>query len=632
MSLSDVQFQTLRAVCDTLIPESGDWLPAAVAEAMATTGNPSDLAQFRLALGLLEAPAAGLLLEGSWRRFSQQDRQRREAILRAWASHPLPQMRTAFQAFKRLSGFLYNTAPDNPLLAQLGYAGRRQPEPAAPALRVEPLGSEARLTADAVVIGSGAGGGVAAALLASRGLQVIVLEQGGHFPEAELGMPERDGMQQLYLDRGMTATRDLSIAVMAGSAVGGGTLVNWTACIAPPDWLRDEWERQHGLTGLTGAGFQEGVDAVLNRLGVHSGESASSPSSQAGRLLAGCRALGYQAGELPRNVTGCGDDCGGCTFGCRAGAKQSTARTFLLDAVEQGARIIPRAAVRRVLVEGGRAVGVEALVAGRTVTIRAPRVILAAGAIGTPAVLLRSGLGGGQVGRNLHLHPVTAVVGFYEEPVHPWSGRLLPAYSSQFARLDGNYGFLLEVAPSHPGMGALGTPWYSGQQYMEDLGRLSHAGIFIALVRDRGSGRVTVDRAGRHQINYALSAYDRQHLLRGQQEAIRVHGAAGASRIATLHASRNVLEGASPERVEAFARQSLTLSSGPNQLMLLCAHQMGTARMGRSATAAVADPAGAVFGVKGLWVTDASAFPSASGVNPMVTIMSLAHWVARQIA
>ena len=632
MPLSASEQQTLQAVCETLIPGAGNWLPGAVAETMATTGNPSDLTQFRLALTLLESPAAGLLLEGSWRRFSQLERARREAVLRAWAVHPLPQLRTAFQAFKRLSGFLYNTAADHPLMTEIGYALPRQQESATPLLRVAPMVSEESLTADAVVVGSGAGGGVAAALLAQRGLQVIVLEQGGHFPEAELGMPERDGTQQLYLDRGMLATRDLSVAIMAGSAVGGGTLINWTACIAPPDWLREEWEREHGLTGLTSPAFQESVDAVLNRLGVHAGESGSAPFSNAGRLLAGCQALGYSARELPRNVAGCGEDCGACTFGCRSGAKQSTARTYLLDAVEHGARIIPRASVRRVLVEQGRTVGVEALIGGRPVTVRAPRVVMAAGAIGTPSILLRSGLGGSQVGRNLHLHPVAAVTGYYDEPIRPWSGRLLPAYSNQFAHLDGHYGFLLEVAPTHPGMGALGIPWHSGEQYLEELGHLAHAGVFIALVRDRGSGRVTIDRAGRHRIDYPLSAYDRQHLLAGQREAIRVHAAAGARRIATLHTARNVLETTAPDAAEAFAGRSMHLPAGPNQLMVLSAHQMATCRMGRSASSAVADPTGALFGVKGLYVADASAFPSASGVNPMITIMSLAHWVARQIS
>lgn len=150
-------------------------------------------------------------------------------------------------------------------------------------MRVEPLGQETELEADAVVVGSGAGGGVAAAELARRGLRVIVLEKGSYFPEAELGMGELEGTQKLYLDR------------------------NWTASISPPDWLREEWEREHGLEGLSSPSFEDCVGEVTTRLGISAGASPS--WSSAGRLIAGCQALGYQAAELPRNVVGCGDDC-----------------------------------------------------------------------------------------------------------------------------------------------------------------------------------------------------------------------------------------------------------------------------------------------------------------------------------
>ncbi|HWI53017.1 MAG TPA: GMC family oxidoreductase N-terminal domain-containing protein [Symbiobacteriaceae bacterium] len=629
--LSAAQQTTLEAVCETIVPGCEAGVPAEIVRVLAGSGNPGDLAQFRQALTLLGLPGVGLLLHGDGRPFASLSRSEREGVLRRWANHPLPMLRQAFQAFKRLTGFLFSSAPGSPLWRQLDYAGADGRPAAAAALRVSPVTGEQELEADAVVIGSGAGGGVAAAALAARGLRVIVLEKGGYFPEASLGQGEARGMDALYLDRGMTATGDLSVAVLAGSAVGGGTLINWTACIAPPDWLRAEWEREHGLSGLTSAAFAACVDEVCSRLGVHAGESASLPHSSAGRLLAGCEALGYHGAELPRNVAGCGADCGFCAYGCRTGAKQSTARTFLVDAVENGARVIPGADVRRVVMRAGAVTGVEAVVAGRPLSVRAPRVVMAAGAIGSPAILLRSGVANAQVGRNLHLHPVVAVLGGYAEPVRPWSGRLLPAYSRQFARLDGNYGFLVEVAPAHPGLGALATPWQSGEQYLRELGQLDRAGVFIVLVRDRDGGRVTVDRAGRHRIDYVVSPYDKNHLLTGQSEALRIHRAAGARRLLTLHAGYNVLEDAAGKAADDFIERTRFLPSGPNQLPIFSAHQMGTCRMGPSPRVAVAGPDGQVFGVKGLYIADASAFPSASGVNPMITIMSLAAWIARQV-
>lgn len=630
MIFNALQQRTLTALCETLIPGVRPELPGQIAQALASSGNPADLDQFRQALDLIESPVAGLLLDGRFGRFSALGRPRREAVLRRWAAHPLPMLRQAFQAFKRLTGFLHYAAA--PFPESWRYSGTSSDPARAPALQVEPLRpGEEQLDADAVVVGSGAGGGVAAAGLAARGLKVIVLEKGGYFPEAELGGPEIKGMQELYLDRGMCSTRDLSVSILAGSSVGGGTLINWTAAIAPPMWLRAEWEQEYGLDGLTSQAFQACVAEVSARLGVNADHSSSLPGSSAGRLLEGCRALGYAASELPRNATGCGEDCGACTFGCRAGAKQSTARTYLADAVANGARIIPRADVRRVLISGGRVTGVEALADGRPVTVRAPRVVMAAGAVGTPAILLRSGLENPWIGRNLKVHPVMAVTAHYADPVYPWSGRLLPAYSNQFARSDGNYGFLLEVAPVHPGLAALTSPWESGAQYERDVAMLHHLGVFIALVRDRGAGRVTVDRAGRHRIDYRISPYDMNHLLAGQRELIRVHAAAGARRIMTLHSRLNALENPTPELAEAFAERSARLPSRPNDVAVFSAHQMGTCRMGRSPKEAAAAPHGELFGAKGLYAADASAFPAASGVNPMLTIMSLAQWVTNQI-
>lgn len=632
MPLTPAQWESLRSICTTLIPDSPPDLPVQMVEVLSSTGNPRDLAQFLQALSLIESPAATLLLAGQPGRFCRLDRSRREAVLRRWASHPLPPLRQAFTAFKRLAGFLTYAAPGSTAWEPLNYAGADRRPPGKPVLEVMPLGEdEAELSADAVVVGSGAGGGVAAAELARRGLQVIVLERGGYFPEAELGGGELQGMQRLYLDRGMTATRDLSVPILAGSAVGGGTLINWTACVSPPDWLLDEWEQLYAIGGLTSPEFASCVDEVKSRLSINVEMSASEPYSSAGRLLAGCQALGYHAAELPRNVTHCGHDCGFCVFGCRTGSKQSTARTFLADAVADGARIIPRADVRRVLTKAGRVTGVEAVVEGRQVRVRAPRVVMAAGAIGSPAILLRSGLLHPALGRHLHLHPVVAVTGTYDEPVYPWNGRLLPAYSRQFAQADGNYGFLLEVAPAHPGLAMLNLPWESGAQYQAQAARLKHGAIFIALVRDRGSGRVSIDRNGRHQIDYRLSSYDRQHLVRGQAELIKVHGAAGARRIATMHTRTNQWEASGMEPVEAFADRSMRLPRGPNQLPVLCAHQMGTCRMGPSAQVAVANPDGEVYGVGGLHIADTSAFPAASGVNPMLTAMSLALRNARRI-
>lgn len=652
--LTAAEERTLAAVCDALIPAlaagsdleqrsaSALGVPGAVAAAIAGTGDPQDLVDLKRLLAVLGGPA-GALLAGSARPLHRRDAAGREALLQAWATSPVADIRKGFAVLKRLAGFFFLAHLDgegrNPNWASIGYNGPPAPPALEPPVQVSTLSADAEWHADAVVVGSGAGGGVAAWELTRRGMQVVVLELGEAMPEEQMGGPELRGMERMYLDRGLAATTDAAFAILAGSCLGGGTTVNWTACLPPPEWLLDEWEREGGVSGISGKEFRAALADVLKRLGVTAEYSTPAPDSSAGRLLAGCQALGYRAQTCWRNVRDCGDNCGDCCFGCPYGAKQSTPRTYLHDANARGCRILCGAHVEKVLSAAAGVSGVQAQVrtpAGglARLTVHAPLVVVAAGAIGTPALLLRSGVSNPHLGRHLHLHPTTAIVGRYPQPVESWKGRLLPAYSNQFAHLDGHYGVLLEVAPAHPGLAALATPWYGGAQYKHDLARLDRAGNLIALVRDRGEGRVYLDGHGRRRIQYRLDPYDAQHLRRGIAEALRVHGAAGAEAVFTLHAERTGCE-APPggrlrrEDVEAVAEQVQRRSVAPHRLALFSAHQMGTARLGPGPQQAVAGPDGQVFGRRGLYVADASAFPAASGVNPMVTIMALAAWVSR---
>jgi choline dehydrogenase-like flavoprotein len=627
MSLSVNQRQTLALVCETLMPSADGGALAAQIEAVLAAKDARELAQIGLALTLLESGVVGR----PFGRFARLRTPEREERLRRWATSTLPPLRQAFQGLKRLAAFLYWAAPDQPLRSKWGYRQEERTKETTSSLRVQSVTHASDEPYDAIVIGSGAGGGLIAAVLAGRGMRVLVLEKGEWVEQAELGGEELDGMDRLYLDRGMTATADLSIPILAGGTVGGGTTVNWSAAIAPPPWLREEWEREHGLRGLTGAGFQACVDEVLGRLGVNRDWSRTAPAQVAGRLLAGAAALGWRGGELDRNVRDCDGDCTYCPFGCRSGAKQSTRQTYLVDAMEHGATLVAGADVRRVLMEAGAAVGVEvADRAGRVRRFRAPRVIVAAGAIASPALLSRSGLTNPHIGRHLHLHPVAAVVGLYPEAVRPWTGRLLSAYSDQFQRLEGNWGFLLEHVPAHPGLGALAYPWQSGAQFAAEMADLDRAAPFIALVRDRGSGQVTLDGRGHHRIHYRLDPADRALIQRGQEALVRLHVAAGAERVLTMYSQYSGW--AAGEDVDGFLGRLARQSMAPNQLLLFSAHQMGTCRLGSSPASSVANPEGQVWGVKGLWIGDASAFPSASGVNPMITVMALARWIADGIA
>jgi choline dehydrogenase-like flavoprotein len=339
---------------------------------------------------------------------------------------------------------------------------------------------------------------------------------------------------------------------------------------------------------------------------------------------------------LPRDVQGCtqDDSCGYCGFGCRRGAKQSTLITYLQDAVARGVRVVVTCDVERVLFERGVATGVEAHVgAGRhALRVRAKAVVVAAGSIHSPALLLRSGISLPALGRHLALHPATAVFADMDEDVRPWTGTVQAHYSDQFADLDGGYGFKFETAPVHPSFQALAAPWESGAQHREQMARLPRTALAGILLRDRFGGRVSVDRDGVAVVDYRLSRYDGRPLRRALAAGAELLEAAGAREIWAPLARNIRYTPGGPRAREAWLERVDAAGWGPNQLLLVTFHQMASCRMGASAETSVVDAEHRVWGIRGLYVSDASVFPTASGVNPMLTVMGIAHRAAGAIA
>jgi choline dehydrogenase-like flavoprotein len=344
--------------------------------------------------------------------------------------------------------------------------------------------------------------------------------------------------------------------------------------------------------------------------------------------------MGWHHGLLPRDVRACPQDdgCGYCGMGCRRGAKQSTLITYLQDAAAHGARIVVNCAVHRVVMEGGAATGVEARVGDFAVTVRARAVIVAAGSLHSPALLLRSGITLPALGRNLALHPATAVLADMEQDVRPWTGTVQAHYSDQFADLDAGYGFKFETAPVHPSLQALAAPWESATGHRDRMAKLPRTALVGILLRDRFGGRVRVDRDGAAVIDYRLAAYDRAHLRRAIAAGAELLEAAGAREV-WLPLARDVRyrPGASAARQD-WLRRVDAAGWGPNEILLVTFHQMASCRMGASARTSVVDAEHRVWGIRNLYVADASTFPSASGVNPMLTVMAIAHRAAGIIA
>lgn len=620
---------TLVTVCGTFVPEGS---PGVIADEilaeLAAIGRPKLLADLRLFLTLIDSRLANLALVGRPVRFSDLDRPARETYLRRWADSRIPLLRSGFQAVKRLALYIAYSHPDAGATALLPETGYVTPDPLP--LPVVPLAirslvvrDQDTLECDVCVVGSGAGGAVAAFEAATAGRSVIVLERGPAWTEADLVPREAEGTARLFWDRGLAATEDLGVVLFAGSALGGGTVVNWMTSLRIPDDVREEWEAL-GADGM-GSELDGHYDAVAQRSDVNTAESLRNAQNSA--LARGLDALGKTWSVIPRNARGCGD-CGHCGYGCRAGAKRSTARTFLTDAVAQGARVVTDCDARTITTANGTVSGVTALAGGRAITVRAPLVVLAGGAIGTPALLLRSGLGGPLAGRRLFLHPVPAVFALYADPIRMWSGVPQSVVSDAFARLDGAYGFRLEVPPVLPGVAAAGVVWRTAEQHRATMRSIDRFAAFIPIVRDREPGRVHVDRDGAALVSYQVSGVDRAMCVRAIVETAKVHLAAGAREVQTLHTRPLLLEPGGD--VAAFAAAVERRGVAANTVGMFSAHQMGTAGMGGTRES-VADPDGAVRGVRGLHVADASAFPNASGVNPMLTVMALARRNARRM-
>lgn len=642
--LSPRALASLKAVCRTLLAGERDIEPTLerVQSLIARLPDPMDRTRLDLVLSALNQPLLNLFLSGTWGAFAQLPSAERERALQRLAFSSLGPRRAAFQALKRLIHVAHYCWPQadgsHHAWRTAGYPGplpppTRTPEP----LPVVEVSSDVTLDCDVVVCGSGAGGGVVAGVLAQAGLEVLVLEQGRNPTAAEMSQVEGDMLSAWYLDGGMMMTRSGSMPILAGGCLGGGTAINYTTSFPLPGSVREEWDALSGLTLFTSDRFEESLRRVSTRLNL--GTTWNTPGERDRLLEQGCRALGWQVDAQPRNVTGCleGLECGYCGYGCRHGAKNSTDRTYLQDAARAGARLLVHCQVERVAISDGRAVGVEATVRNPgappcRLTARSRAVVVACGALHTPALLRRSGVSARSIGRGLRLHPATAVAGVFPRRVEPWSGSLQTRYSEQLAHLDGGYGVRFETAPVHFALPSSGFGWEGTRQFQDDLARLGHTSIVGVLLRDRDAGRVAVGRAGQPRVHYELSGYDAAHVRQGLLGAAEVLAAAGAEELFTLHTPPVRVRPGAPGWRSRLAGEADGRGYQGARMSYISFHQMASASMGRSPSTSVADHAGQVHGVRGLYLADASAFPTSSGVNPMVTIMGLADHVARGIA
>ncbi len=646
--LSNTRRRTLEAICDTFAPSieadgDGRVLRDFYARSASDLGVPAQI-EGLLAQSMMpeEIEALGQLLDA----FAQHDFASMALPARTELLHQVAasgsEAKLGVRRLRGLTFLFFYGLPDesgqNPNWEAIGYPGPisapPSPQQAPKTIPLERIsGESATLQCDVCVVGSGAGGSVIASELQRAGKSVVVLEMGQYRNESDFKQLELPGMLELYLGGGLATSEDGSIAILAGSTLGGGTVVNYMNCIRTPERVRREWAAM-GIQGIDQPGYERHINTIWERLSVN--DTATSHNRTHQKLIEGCEQLGYPHRALTRNTdVSCEDPsvCGYCFTGCQKGCKQSTMKTFLQDAADAGARFVVGARAERILAQDARATGVQAAVTHEdgstsTLTVNAPSVVVACGAIESPALLLRSGIGGPAAGKHLRLHPASIVAGVYEQPIEGWIGQLQSALSDQFAECEGDHGFLIEAVGASPAIQAISLPWEDGFKHKELLARtFKYLAPFVSVARDHGEGEVVLDDHGRALTRWSLrDEVDARMFRTAMVELAKLQRAAGAKEIVTFY--QQPLIWCEGDDFDAFLAAIEQGSLQANDVSVFTAHQMGSCRMGSDPTDSVADGRGELHDTKGVWIGDGSAFPTAPGVNPMISIMSLAHRTA----
>ncbi len=667
------QRDTLRALAEAVVPHAfqdparGNALVETLLGRIARLA-PRKRRDLGLAVSILGARPAAVLAGLPPSRFEKQSLANRTRIVEVWVQSRIPIMRTIVQSLRRL--VLLMEYASEPAQREVGYRGsyhdrgpsvpwegalKGEPNDAEPVARapipdaahrqpafatpLAPLVLDGEtLRADAVVIGTGAGGATAAARLAEAGLDVIIVESGELVHGA--GFDEREGamFERLYADGGLRTTDDLGVSMVQGVTVGGSTTVNWMIMLRTPDWVLDEWTRVHGAQGMSSAEMKSVFARVEQDLHARLvPDDAHSPNNRI--ILDGASKLGWSAKSAVINARNC-IRTGFCGYGCRSGAKQGTLETYLPRALNAGARLVTQARAMRIeSVERGGAFPKKRVVirhtptSGRSqdVAIEAKVVVLAAGAVETPVLLQNSGLGGGAVGKYLRLHPTTGLLARFDREIYAAGGMPLTSMCDEFHQMDANgYGVWIETPPMHPALAATACPGI-GAAHRERMLSFRNTGTLIVLTRDgadrgQSNGEVRARRDGSVSIKYEMGRTDRAHALAGLEAAAQLHFAAGAKEVISGHSRPVILR--SPSEISRLRERPM----GPNDIPFFSAHVNGTCRLGKDARTAGTDPHGERFGAPGVFVADGSLLPTAPGVNPQETIYALSTIIAERIA
>ncbi len=493
---------------------------------------------------------------------------------------------------------------------------------------------------DVVIVGSGAGGGVAAEILTQSGLRVAIVEEGPLKTQQDFKLNEASAYPDLYQEAASRKTIDKSIAILQGRSVGGSTTVNWTSSFRTPPQVLNYWQSEFGIERLSQRELEPWFQRMEQRLSIQPWAVPPNANNQA--LLQGAQALDWHAAVIPRNVRGCAN-LGYCGMGCPLNAKQSMLVTTIPQAIKKGAWLYSSAYCETVKLQGDKVSSVilkgvnpQGKPTDTQLELLCDTVILSAGAMGSPAILKRSGIPDPEnlIGKRTFLHPVAASIAKMKHPVAPYYGAPQSIYSDEFLwrdGLSGKMGYKLEVPPIHPVLGSTLIPMH-GQLHSEFMQQLPHLHASLALLRDgfhqaSEGGTVLLDDHGRPLLDYPLTDYLWEGVKHAMQRMVELQFAAGAERVYPIHMDSRW------QLTYQQARDLIDeLTFRAVRAPLFSAHVMGGAAMGGDAKTSVVNSHGRVHQMQNLYVLDASIFPTSLGVNPQLTIYALSAKLASQLA
>ena len=479
---------------------------------------------------------------------------------------------------------------------------------------------------EVAVIGSGSGGGVAAHLLNTK-YEVGIFEK-GNYANGETNN-ETFGYHNFYETYAMQQTRGYKVLLLAGSGVGGGTSINWTTSLRTPDNILNEWDSLTGQNNyFNSSNFKSSMDFICQQLNVS--EANNRIPQKETKLAEGLSQNDISYKMIPRNTSN--NQCleiGFSTFGHSDESINSSYKTWFPEDKFNSQNVFSNASVKQLTITNGRATHINVEKNGNVEQIAVDKVVLAAGSLNTPKILLNSGYKNKHLGQHLKLHPVSGVAGKFSEEQKPWAGTMQGIYSDDNLFMKDNYGYLLEGLPMHP---SLFFPFFpnNNDNFGDFIKSYNYWSGSIVLTSDKSSGSI-INKNPQHLWDYNLNDFDHSNLLHGLENLVRANYLAGAEEIMVAASPTMHWKKSSNENIEDFINKIRAIKNEPFRILLGSAHQMGTARINPNPEQGVVGLDGKVHGLENVYIVDASTFPRCSGVNPMISIQSMSHFLMSKI-